>query len=92
MSKEERVRWQVPELAFSAVGNFDLLSWPNSTYTALFTWQLARGYDPFTTDFAQSLGFQELEAIGAKKDEERFEVIDTSETEAEADSEWELVS
>uniref|UniRef100_A0A0W0FQT2 Uncharacterized protein n=1 Tax=Moniliophthora roreri TaxID=221103 RepID=A0A0W0FQT2_MONRR len=44
-----------------------LHSWPTSIYTTLRDWQEARGFDPTTSNWAQELGYPELEIIGARK-------------------------
>ncbi|KAK7040230.1 hypothetical protein VNI00_010036 [Paramarasmius palmivorus] len=95
MSMEECRQWGVPELeSWHAKGPL-LFSWPSDVYTALRKWQVARGFDPSTTDFAQSLGFPELEILGANtnrnRDEVQFEVIDAG-GETDSDLEWELVT
>ncbi|KAF9254905.1 hypothetical protein L218DRAFT_847720, partial [Marasmius fiardii PR-910] len=38
-------------------------SWPTKFYKALHNYQVARGFDPTTTDFAQSLGHPIFEII-----------------------------
>ncbi|ESK86898.1 hypothetical protein Moror_3415 [Moniliophthora roreri MCA 2997] len=37
--------------------------WPPSVYDAIRDWQVARGLDPNTADFARSLGYPELEIL-----------------------------
>ncbi|KAK1220086.1 hypothetical protein PQX77_017166 [Marasmius sp. AFHP31] len=37
----------------------ELYSWPNNAYDSLSQYQLLRGFDPSTADFARSLGFDE---------------------------------
>ncbi|KAF9260534.1 hypothetical protein L218DRAFT_1002505 [Marasmius fiardii PR-910] len=39
----------------------NLYTWPNETYKTIHEWQIARGFDPTTTDFARYLGFPTLE-------------------------------
>ncbi|KAK7016207.1 hypothetical protein VNI00_018959 [Paramarasmius palmivorus] len=76
MSKEERRQWEIPELALSFRWDYvHLRSWPTYTYTALRKWQVARGFEPTTADWAQSHGYLELEIIGGKTEEARFEGV-----------------
>ncbi|KAF9263802.1 hypothetical protein L218DRAFT_309855, partial [Marasmius fiardii PR-910] len=35
---------------------FDQFSWPTRTYKKIYNWQVSRGFDPKTTDFACYLG------------------------------------
>ncbi|KAK7026070.1 hypothetical protein VNI00_015716 [Paramarasmius palmivorus] len=76
MSEEECRRWGIPELGQSLHWHsMELLSWPTDVYTALCKWQVARGFDPTTADWAQSQGCTELEVIGGKEEEARFEGV-----------------
>ncbi|KAF9265342.1 hypothetical protein L218DRAFT_845214, partial [Marasmius fiardii PR-910] len=38
-------------------------SWPTKIYKAINKWQVARGFDPTTTDFAHYLGYPIYEII-----------------------------
>ncbi|KAK7021350.1 hypothetical protein VNI00_017453 [Paramarasmius palmivorus] len=40
-----------------------LRSWRKYVYDAVYTWQVARGFDPTTSDFARSLGFSTYQAV-----------------------------
>ncbi|KAF9257425.1 hypothetical protein L218DRAFT_910443, partial [Marasmius fiardii PR-910] len=40
--------------------------WPTKFYQALYDHQIMRGFDPLTTDFAQSLGFQIFDIVAPK--------------------------
>ncbi|KAK7018021.1 hypothetical protein VNI00_018448 [Paramarasmius palmivorus] len=78
MSEEECERWEVPKLtpSIARYSSVKLHSWPKQVYTALHEWQIAQGFDPTTTDFAQHLGigYRELEIIGTKMaSKSRFE-------------------
>ncbi|KAK7026087.1 hypothetical protein VNI00_015733 [Paramarasmius palmivorus] len=76
MSEEDCRRWGIPELGKSLDWDYlKLRSWPTDVYTALRKWQVARGFDPSTADWAQSLGYPELEIIGGKEEEARFEGV-----------------
>ncbi|ESK89794.1 hypothetical protein Moror_16807 [Moniliophthora roreri MCA 2997] len=59
----------------------NLRSWPKYVYDAVQAWQVTRGFDPTTTDFACSLGLPIFELV---KDS-RFEEI-ASETKEESSS------
>ncbi|KAF9255015.1 hypothetical protein L218DRAFT_842958, partial [Marasmius fiardii PR-910] len=39
------------------------MSWPTSTYRKIHQWQLDRGFDPTTTDFARYLGYPEWDIV-----------------------------
>ncbi|KAK7021864.1 hypothetical protein VNI00_017211 [Paramarasmius palmivorus] len=73
MSKEECRHWMVPELSlFAGVDQpVELRSWPTHIYTALRDWQVARGFDPSTTDFARACGYPVLEILGGKENDEQ---------------------
>ncbi|KAK7051658.1 hypothetical protein VNI00_004637 [Paramarasmius palmivorus] len=93
MSKDDLRHWGVPELApfIRSHRSVNSFSWPSYVYTVIREWQVARGFDPGTADFARSLGYPEFEILGSGKDED-FEIIDTSETKALEDAEWEVMS
>ncbi|KAL0563153.1 hypothetical protein V5O48_018924, partial [Marasmius crinis-equi] len=55
-------------------------SWSNEIYRRLRQYQIARGFDPTTTDFAQSLGFQYPAYKPPQDDSDRFEEVDIVET------------
>jgi hypothetical protein len=40
-----------------------LHSWSKYVYDAIHTWQVARGFDPTTSDFARSLGYSILHPV-----------------------------
>ncbi|KAK7016206.1 hypothetical protein VNI00_018958 [Paramarasmius palmivorus] len=77
MSEEECRQWGIPELCMVADRLYrgDLWSWPTDIYTALCKLQVARGFDPTTVDWAQSLGYSEWEIVGGKEEEARFEGV-----------------
>lgn len=82
MSEEECEHWGIPELTAELhpfVRCSYLRSWPAHVYAALRKWQISRGFDPNTSDFARSLGIPEL----GRKDKGLPEP---------EDSEWEYVS
>ncbi|KAK7021348.1 hypothetical protein VNI00_017451 [Paramarasmius palmivorus] len=62
MSECTRKRLHLPrvELDFAFVR---IHSWPQYVYDALYTWQVARGFDPNTPEFARSLGYPILEPV-----------------------------
>ncbi|KAK7037270.1 hypothetical protein VNI00_011261 [Paramarasmius palmivorus] len=45
-------------------GRFDTVMWQSFVYEALREWQIARGFDPTTADFAKLLGYPKLENLG----------------------------
>ncbi|KAK7060717.1 hypothetical protein VNI00_000448 [Paramarasmius palmivorus] len=51
----------LPKLTLTAP-HILLRSWPKYVYDAIHTWQVARGFDPTTSDFARSLGFSTYQA------------------------------
>ncbi|KAK7026077.1 hypothetical protein VNI00_015723, partial [Paramarasmius palmivorus] len=76
MSEEECGQWGIPVLEKSIDWRFmGLRSCPTNVYTGLRKWQVARGFDPSTANWAQSLGYPELEIIGGKEEEARFEGV-----------------
>ena len=78
MTDEECRRWGVPELNthIERWGTDDVLRWPSRVYDAIRNWQVARGFDFTTADFAQSLGYPELEIlIDNEAVESRFEEV-----------------
>ncbi|KAG7097654.1 hypothetical protein E1B28_004983 [Marasmius oreades] len=52
-------------------------SWPTETYETIHRWQIARGFDPTTTDFARYLGCPIYEATPTES--VRFEELSTEE-------------
>ncbi|KAK7054319.1 hypothetical protein VNI00_003512 [Paramarasmius palmivorus] len=66
MSEAECRRWGLPKLALS-VGFAEAYLWPTHVYPTLRQWQVARGFDPSTTDFARNLGYPEFESIDDKR-------------------------
>ncbi|KAI3619200.1 hypothetical protein WG66_012930 [Moniliophthora roreri] len=55
-----------------------LRTWPKHVYDAIHAWQVARGFDPMTADFARSLGFPIFEPI-VKRDAQIEETIEEKE-------------
>ncbi|EEB97345.1 hypothetical protein MPER_03356, partial [Moniliophthora perniciosa FA553] len=66
MSAEECERWRLPVLTFNT-DYLWLYSWPTHIYTALRDWQMVRGFDPTTSDWARSMGYPEWDIVGARK-------------------------
>ena len=64
MTEEECRRWGVPKL-YLHVDFYQprAVTWPSHVYDAIRDWQVARGFDPTTVDFAQSLGYPEFDII-----------------------------
>ncbi|ESK84850.1 hypothetical protein Moror_14955, partial [Moniliophthora roreri MCA 2997] len=78
--KEEWEHWDIPILTPSVyAGSEGLLSWPSHTYTALRKWQIARGFNPRTADWAKHMGYPEFEII--KKQPGVFLVITATQDE-----------
>ncbi|ESK85870.1 hypothetical protein Moror_2342 [Moniliophthora roreri MCA 2997] len=67
--EEEWTQWGIPILAPYTASYTDLKSWPTHIYPALRNWQIARGFDPSTADWARECGYPEFEIIGAKVDQ-----------------------
>ncbi|ESK86041.1 hypothetical protein Moror_9398 [Moniliophthora roreri MCA 2997] len=74
ISEEERRQWGIPMLTPDTDYCTDLFTWPTHIHTALRNWQIARGFNPGTADWARECGYPELEIVGAKKDDQ-FEEI-----------------
>ncbi|KAF9254525.1 hypothetical protein L218DRAFT_1009580 [Marasmius fiardii PR-910] len=51
----------------------DQHTWPTKVYKTLHDYQIARGFDPRTTDFARSMGYQPWEVVPL---ETRFQELD----------------
>uniref|UniRef100_A0A0W0EV26 Uncharacterized protein n=1 Tax=Moniliophthora roreri TaxID=221103 RepID=A0A0W0EV26_MONRR len=66
--EEEWARWGIPILTPDTRSFTLLRSWPTHIYSALHNWQISRGFDPSTADWARECGYPELEIVGAKKD------------------------
>ncbi|KAL0570447.1 hypothetical protein V5O48_011511 [Marasmius crinis-equi] len=52
----------------------DAFSWSNDAYRAVHAYQLARGFDPTTTDFARSLRYPTYKPI--QNDSDKFEELE----------------
>ncbi|ESK82522.1 hypothetical protein Moror_14389 [Moniliophthora roreri MCA 2997] len=66
--EDEWARWGIPILTPYTNSSILLYSWPTHIYSALRNWQIARGSDPSTADWARERGYPEFEIVGAKKD------------------------
>ncbi|ESK95634.1 hypothetical protein Moror_12606 [Moniliophthora roreri MCA 2997] len=69
----------LPELTASLLSDHDhapLSPWPATKCNAIRDWQIARGFDPTTADFARHLGYPEFEIVEARNEEDRFEDVD----------------
>jgi hypothetical protein len=79
MSVEECRRWGVPELHLDVQSGYprtmDVKYWPAHVYTTLHKWQVTHGFNPTTSDWAQSLRYPELEIVGGKEEEARFQGV-----------------
>ncbi|EEB89689.1 hypothetical protein MPER_12186, partial [Moniliophthora perniciosa FA553] len=64
---KEWERWGIPILTLDTQYYTTLCSWPTHIYTALRKWQISRGFDPSTTDWAQECGYPKFDIIGAKE-------------------------
>ncbi|KAK7056654.1 hypothetical protein VNI00_002371 [Paramarasmius palmivorus] len=68
MSDDDCEEWGLPQLYHTHhISSIQLRTWPDNVYKALRDWQIARGYDTATADFARHLGYPELEIIGPPK-------------------------
>ncbi|ESK85713.1 hypothetical protein Moror_10992 [Moniliophthora roreri MCA 2997] len=87
MSEEECERWGLPVLTFNIryFDQFWLRSWLTHVYTDLQDWQKARGFDPTTSDWAQSMGYPEWKIVGT---EDRFVLIEEA---LDEDLDWEVL-
>ncbi|ESK85867.1 hypothetical protein Moror_2339 [Moniliophthora roreri MCA 2997] len=63
-------QWGIPILAPDIRFSIYPKSWPTHIYTALHNWQIARGFNPSTADWARECGYPEFEIIGDKKDDQ----------------------
>ncbi|KAK7060774.1 hypothetical protein VNI00_000506 [Paramarasmius palmivorus] len=54
---------------------YSLTSWPKYSYEAIRRWQVARGFEPTTVDFARSCGYPSFELV-LKKSEQIEEVVE----------------
>ncbi|KAK7021346.1 hypothetical protein VNI00_017449 [Paramarasmius palmivorus] len=84
MSELTRKRLRLPQVV-SGSGRVRIWSWPKYVYDALHAWQVARGFDPATIDFARSLGYPIFEPIAPREsqsdvteDEEEPQSISTA--------------
>ncbi|KAI3604765.1 hypothetical protein WG66_008136 [Moniliophthora roreri] len=87
LSEEECEWWGLPVLVpdTGVLDQVELYSWPTNVYTALRDWQKARGFDPTTSDWAQSRGYPELEIVGT---EDLFVLVEEALAE---DLDWEVL-
>ncbi|KAK7060846.1 hypothetical protein VNI00_000579 [Paramarasmius palmivorus] len=60
ISEHERKRLRLPNVVLMHA-EVSFFSWPKYVYDALHTWQVARGFDPATSDFARSLAVSILD-------------------------------
>ncbi|KAF9257004.1 hypothetical protein L218DRAFT_841795, partial [Marasmius fiardii PR-910] len=51
----------LPSLLRVVVQGSEEYSWSNETYENIHKWQVARGFDPTTSDFSEYLGYPVLE-------------------------------
>ena len=65
MTEVECRRWGVPELNAHVDFRHEpyVFTWPSHVYPAIRNWQVARGFDPATADFARSLGHPEFDIL-----------------------------
>ncbi|KAK7045848.1 hypothetical protein VNI00_007270 [Paramarasmius palmivorus] len=72
--KDECYGWNIP-IAYASYTPY-CYSWRKDDYAALEEWQVARGFDPKTSDWARSMGYPEMEAIGTKRRDRFEEIVD----------------
>ncbi|KAK7056386.1 hypothetical protein VNI00_002940 [Paramarasmius palmivorus] len=66
--ENERQKWGIPKLGlFDSIQVPRFHSWPTHIYEALDKWQIVRGFDPTTADFAIHMDYPELEIVSAKQ-------------------------
>ncbi|KAL0563560.1 hypothetical protein V5O48_018506, partial [Marasmius crinis-equi] len=56
-------------------------SWSNDVYRKIYQYQVARGFDPSTTDFARSIGYDDPVYKPIQIDSDRFEEVDMMQVE-----------
>ncbi|ESK88574.1 hypothetical protein Moror_3134 [Moniliophthora roreri MCA 2997] len=64
ISEDERKRMGLPSIILCGPLSFKLWVWPSYAYDAIRKWQISRGFDPNTTKFSQSMGYQDLQIVG----------------------------
>ncbi|ESK86572.1 hypothetical protein Moror_9780 [Moniliophthora roreri MCA 2997] len=72
--EEEWEQWDIPVI-YPYTDAVWLYSWPIHIYTTFHDWQIAQGFDPTTSNWAQSMGYSELEIIGAEEKKGQFEEL-----------------
>ncbi|KAK7023388.1 hypothetical protein VNI00_016803 [Paramarasmius palmivorus] len=75
LPEEEYEQWGVPTLEPSIKGPILLSSWTEEIYDAMRDWQVVRGFDPTTSNFARHMGYPELEIVGEERVKSRFEDV-----------------
>uniref|UniRef100_A0A0W0EVX6 Uncharacterized protein n=1 Tax=Moniliophthora roreri TaxID=221103 RepID=A0A0W0EVX6_MONRR len=85
MSEEECERWGLPVLTLFTSSSVWLYSWPAHVYTALRDWQMARGFDPATFDWARHMSYPEFEILS---DLGQFKEVRKVQEESKASSSW----
>uniref|UniRef100_A0A0W0FMV4 Uncharacterized protein n=1 Tax=Moniliophthora roreri TaxID=221103 RepID=A0A0W0FMV4_MONRR len=90
LSKAECEQRDLPSLVSRVPGgrSTQLHSWSARVYPALRDWQIARGFDPNTSDWARHMRYPEFEIISARKDEDRFDGVVEDQEENQATGSW----
>ncbi|KAI3615570.1 hypothetical protein WG66_011807 [Moniliophthora roreri] len=79
LSKDECLRLCLPRFSRTPWPvKPELVSWPQSNYDEMYRYQLARGFDPKSTQFAESLGLPIWEPILPQKDARSEEIQSSS--------------
>ncbi|KAK7014738.1 hypothetical protein VNI00_019300 [Paramarasmius palmivorus] len=76
VSEDECYRWDLPKVWATYCPEFQ--TWKKDNYAALKEWQVARGFDPKTSDWARSMGYPAMEVIGARRPDQFEEVADNT--------------
>ncbi|KAK7045850.1 hypothetical protein VNI00_007272 [Paramarasmius palmivorus] len=77
MSEEECAWLYLPEVTVTRPNSIRHY-WPEEVYKAIEEWQIARGFDPKTSDWAQSMGYPEMEVVGTRRPNRFEEVVDNT--------------
>ncbi|KAK7045864.1 hypothetical protein VNI00_007289 [Paramarasmius palmivorus] len=72
MSAKEYKRLDLPRVVADPWSTPRICAWSDEVYKAIRDWQVERGFDPISSDWAKSMGYPEMEIIGPTRDV-RFE-------------------
>ncbi|ESK82434.1 hypothetical protein Moror_8580 [Moniliophthora roreri MCA 2997] len=72
--EKEWKQWDIPVFTPCSGNDTILRSWPTHIYTALCNWQIARGFNSSTADWAQELGIPKFEIVGEMNNNQLKEI------------------